>query len=86
MMSTKEIESYRLVGWGAREGFMEDVTCELRHEGAHPAKGDEGQREDVQSHTGLKSMACLGLFKSLMMAECQVREMKVGETWQKLKL
>lgn len=68
-MSTKERGSDRLVGWRAREGFMEDVTCELRHEGAHSAKEGEGQREDVQSHAGLRSMACLELFKSLMMAE-----------------
>lgn len=63
----------RLGNW---EGSMEDVTCELRHEGAHPVKGGEGQR-DVQSHTGLKSMPRLGLRKSLMMSRVFSRCMAV---------
>ena len=71
-MSTEERGHGHLVGWGAGRIFIEELTCELRHGEAHPVKGGEGQREDVQSHAGLKSMARLRLCKSLMMAQCRV--------------
>lgn len=58
---------------------MEEVTCEMSHEGAHPVKGGEEQREDGQSHTGLKSLTCLGLCKSLM-SRVSSRYMRMGET------
>lgn len=69
-MSTEERGPECLEGWGVGRGgrSMEDVTCEMRHEGAHPGKVGGGQREDVQSHTGLKSMAYLGLWKSGMVS------------------
>lgn len=58
---------------------MEEVTCEMSHEGAHPVKGGEGQREDGQSHKSVKSLACLGLCKSLM-SRVSSRYMRMGET------
>lgn len=43
MMSTEERGLDCLEGWRAREVFMEEIICELRHEGAHSVKGVEEQ-------------------------------------------